>query len=94
MPTSLEAAYPPANAPFAPAFPIRSLADVERLEAVPLQEALPVCSTYEIFCNAARAFGAKTALTFLRTADPADAPIRMSYAQLLEGIHRIAGGEF
>lgn len=79
-----------AGAPFRPAFPIRSLADVRQLEAIPMHEALTVRSTYEIFCNAGAAFGSKTALTFLRTADPADAPIRWSYAQLLAGIHQTA----
>ncbi|MBY0411753.1 MAG: AMP-binding protein [Burkholderiaceae bacterium] len=85
-------AAPALNPPFAPtgAGAIRSLNDVKRLEAVPLAQALPVHSTYEIFCNSAQAFGDKTALTFLTSADPADAPIRWSYAQLLAGIHQTA----
>jgi fatty-acyl-CoA synthase len=78
------------SAPFSPAFPIRSLDDVRRLEAVPLEQALTVRSTYEIFRNSAQAFGDKTALTFLRTGDPADEPIRWSYATLLAGIHQTA----
>jgi len=78
------------SAPFAPSFPIRSLADVRRLEEIPLAQALPVRSTYEIFCNSAHAFGAKTALTFLPSADPAATPIRWSYAELLAGIHQTA----
>ncbi|WP_440106244.1 acyl-CoA synthetase [Acidovorax sp. BL-A-41-H1] len=77
-------------APFAPAFPVRSLQDVQRLEARPLAEALPVQSTYEIFVNSARAFGDKPALTFLPTADPAQEPVRWTYAQLLAGIHQAA----
>ncbi|KRD22359.1 acyl-CoA synthetase [Acidovorax sp. Root267] len=81
---------PPRNPPFAPTAPVRSLQDVQRLEARPLGTALPVQSTYEIFCNAAHAFGDKTALTFLPTADPADESIRWSYAQLLCGIHQTA----
>ncbi|MDB5929439.1 MAG: AMP-dependent synthetase and ligase [Polaromonas sp.] len=80
----------PAAAPFRPAFPIRSLDDIRRLEAVPLHEALTVRSTYEIFRNAGAAFGNKTALTFLRSADPHDTPIRWSYAELLAGIHQTA----
>ena len=47
-------------------------------------------STYEIFVNSAAAFGDKTALTFLPSADPAAEPIRWSYAQLLTGIHQTA----
>ncbi len=81
---------PSLHAPFARAFPVRSLQDVRRLEARPLAEALAVQSTYEIFVNSARAFGDKTALTFLPTAQPADGPIRWSYAQLLTGIHQTA----
>jgi fatty-acyl-CoA synthase len=76
--------------PFSSSFPVRSVEDVRRIEQVPLHEALRVDSTYEIFRNAAHAFGAKTALTFLRSGDPADSPIRWSYAQLLAGIHRTA----
>ena len=81
---------PPLHLPFAPGAPVRSLQDVERIEARPLAEALPVQSTYEIFVNSAAAFGDKTALTFLPTADPADEPIRWTYAQLLAGIHQTA----
>ena len=81
---------PPLHTPFSPGAPLRSLQDVERHEARPLAEALPVQSTYEIFVNAAAAFGDKTALSFLPTADPADEPIRWSYAQLLTGIHQTA----
>ena len=77
-------------APFSPSFPVRSIADVRRLEETPLSEALTVRSTYEIFRNSAAAFGDKTALTFLRSADPAQEPIRWSYAELLAGIHQTA----
>ncbi|MBU1444425.1 MAG: acyl-CoA synthetase [Gammaproteobacteria bacterium] len=80
----------PASAPFSPSFPIRSMDDVRRLEQTPLDQSLTVRSTYEIFCNAAASFGDKTALTFLRTGDPADEPIRWTYAELLAGIHQTA----
>lgn len=77
--------------PFSPpSFPIRSIDDIQRLEQTPIEQALTVRSTYEIFCNSAQAFGNKTALTFLRTGDPADEPIRLSYAELLAGIHQTA----
>ncbi|MGK6309144.1 acyl-CoA synthetase [Variovorax sp. DT-64] len=79
-----------AAAPFRAPFPVRSIEDVKRLEQTPLAEALTVRSTYEIFRNSAVAFGDKTALTFLRSGDPADEPIRWSYAQLLAGIHQTA----
>ncbi len=79
-----------AGEPFRPLFPIRSLADIRKLEETPLGQALTVRSTYEIFRNAGAAFGGKTALTFLRTGNPADEPIRWSYADLLAGIHQTA----
>lgn len=88
--TPAQQLLPPLHPPFTRSAPIRSLQDVQRLEARPLAEALPVQSTYEIFVNAAAAFGDKTALTFLPTADPAAEPIRWSYAQLLTGIHQTA----
>ena len=80
----------PAGAPFRPTLPVRSLADIRKLEETPLEQALTVRSTYEIFRNAGAAFGGKTALTFLRTGNPADAPIRWSYAELLARIHQTA----
>jgi len=83
-------ATPPLSAPFAGGAPVRSLADVQRLEAAPLAEALTVRSTYELFRNSAQAFGTKTALTFLPDADPATPPVRWSYADLLTGIHQTA----
>jgi fatty-acyl-CoA synthase len=76
--------------PFAPAFPIRTAADVRRLEATPMAEAVAARSTYDIFCASAKAFGEKTALTFLPIADPACQPLHWSYAQLLQGIHQTA----
>ena len=79
-----------ASAPFRPLFPVRGLADIRRLEETPLEEAPTVPSTYDLFRNSGAAFGDKTALTFLRSGNPADEPIRWSYAQLLAGIHQTA----
>ena len=80
----------PVGAPFRPALPVRSLADIHKLEETPLEQALTVRSTYEIFRNAGHAFGDKTALTFLRTGNPADEPIRWTYAELLARLHQTA----
>ncbi len=76
--------------PFTAAFPIRSQADILRLEETPLAQAYTARSTYDIFVSSAQAFGGKTALTFLRSADPDDAALRWSYAELLGGIHQTA----
>lgn len=80
----------PIHPPFSRSFPIHSIEDVQALERTPLDVALPVRSTYEIFRTCAQAFGSKTALTFLRSADPDDTPIRWSYDELLTGIHQTA----
>jgi fatty-acyl-CoA synthase len=78
------------NLAFAPSFAIRSIDDVRRLEQTPFAQALTVQSTYEIFCNSAAAFGDKTALTFLDTAQANCVPVRLSYRQLLARIHQTA----
>ncbi len=75
---------------FSPSFPVRSLADVQRLAAVPLAQALTVRSTYELICNSAQAFGDKTALTFLSSAQPDCIPSTLSYQALLGKIHQTA----
>ena len=75
---------------FYPAFPIRSLDDVQRLEKTPLEEHLTAKNTYEIFVNSANAFGDKTAVRFLKTAEPGAESIAWSYKELLRGIHKTA----
>ncbi len=83
-------AAPPIAPPFSAPFPVKTAADVQRLAARPLAETLTVQSTYEIFRNSAAAFGARPALTFLRSADPDDPPIVWRYDELLAGIHQTA----
>ena len=73
-------------APFTASFPIRSLTDIRRLEQTPLEQALTVRSTYEIFRNSARTFGEKTALTFLRSGDPANAILHLAEAENVDVI--------
>ncbi|MEM7294380.1 MAG: AMP-binding protein, partial [Pseudomonadota bacterium] len=75
---------------FVPSFPINSIADVRRLEETPLDEAITISSTYELFVASARAFGDKTALRFLTDADPDSPTIAWSYDQLLKRIHQTA----
>ena len=76
--------------PFTAQFPIRSAADIRRLEETPLEQALTLRSTYEIFQSSAQTFGDKTALTFLHTANPDDQPVRWSYAELFARITQTA----
>ncbi len=83
-------AWPPQHPPLAAPFLVRSRADIERLAATPLAEALPAQSTYELIRNAALAFGDKTALTFLRDGNPDTPPLRWTYAELLARMHQTA----
>jgi fatty-acyl-CoA synthase len=63
---------------------------VRALEATPLHQAIRPRSTYELIRNSAHAFGKKTALTFLPTAQPGAPAVRWSYAQLLSGVNQTA----
>ncbi|MBV8468364.1 MAG: acyl-CoA synthetase [Burkholderiaceae bacterium] len=76
--------------PFTSSFPIRSLADIARIEEMPFVQVLPVRSTYEIACNSAHAFGDRVALTFMHDARPEGQVTSWSFAQLLVGIHQTA----
>ena len=71
---------------FSPAYPIRCLGDVRRLEDIPLEEHLTAKNTYELFVNSAAEFGDKTALRFLKTGEPGAESIAWSYKELLAGI--------
>jgi fatty-acyl-CoA synthase len=69
---------------------VRTIADIERFERTPWQDRLPVRTTYEILHRACRRFGHRPALRLL-LAPTADAPtLDVSYAALLEGVHRTA----
>jgi fatty-acyl-CoA synthase len=80
----------PIQPPFSPSRPIRTLADVRYLERTPLQVAMPVHSTYELLRNSAHVFANKVALSFLTSANPDDAPLEWTFAELLAGVHQTA----
>ena len=80
----------PFSAPFSPAMHVRTPDDVRVLEKTPLAQAIQPRSTYELIRNSAHAFGDKTALTFLPTAEPGAPAVRWSYAQLLARVHQTA----
>lgn len=78
------------DAPFAPVRPVSTPADVRVLEATPMADAIRPRSTYALIRNSAHAFGHKTALTFLPTAEPGAPAVRWSYAELLARVHQTA----
>jgi fatty-acyl-CoA synthase len=67
-----------------------SLADIEALERRPLHEVAPQRTPYGLIRAAAGRFPEREAFTFLRDADLASAPQRVSYRDLLANIHRAA----
>jgi fatty-acyl-CoA synthase len=91
VPTSTTSfVLPPLAPPFSPSMPVHSPHDVRSLEKVPLAQAIQPRSTYELIRNSAHAFGHKTALTFLPTAEPGAPAVRWSYAELLAKVHQTA----
>ena len=70
--------------------PVRSEADIERLERTPLAQAVSWVSTYDLICDSVQAYPDRPALTFLHTGQP-DSPVtRWTYRELLEGMHQTA----
>ncbi len=67
-----------------------SLADIEALERRPLAEVAPHRTPYGLIRAAADRFGDREAFTFLRDADLASEPQRVSHRELLANIHRAA----
>jgi fatty-acyl-CoA synthase len=67
-----------------------SLADIERLEQRPLHEVAPQRTPYGLIRAAAERFPDREAFTFLRDADLASEPQRVTYRELLANIHRAA----
>ena len=82
---------PPAfDPPFAPLRRVLTPSDVRALEATPRAEAIRPQSTYELIRNSAHAFGSKTALTFLPSAELGATAVRWSYSELLARVHQTA----
>jgi fatty-acyl-CoA synthase len=70
--------------------PVQSLADIHRIEATPLAEAVPWASTYDLIRASAEVHADKPALTFLHTGEPGGASTTWTYRSLLQGIHQTA----
>ena len=69
---------------------LRSMADLNDMETVPWQERIPATDTYTLLRDACRRYHDRIALRLLLDGAP-DAGVRsISYADLLEGVHRTA----
>ena len=70
--------------------PIATLADIRRIEEMPLTSQYGLRSTLDIFRQAALAYGERPALHFLLQGKIAEAPLEIDYATLLARIHQTA----
>lgn len=70
--------------------PISTLRDIEALEALPYESVVPARSTYELIARAAARFPERDTFRFLPDGELATPAVRITYAQLLQNIHRAA----
>jgi fatty-acyl-CoA synthase len=70
--------------------PVQSLADIHRIEATPLTQAVPWSSTYALIRASAEVHPEQPALTFLHTGQPGGKSTTWTYRSLLQGIHQTA----
>jgi fatty-acyl-CoA synthase len=71
-------------------YPVQSLADIHRIEATPLADAMPWASTYALIRTSAQLHADQPALSFLHTGQPGGASTTWTYRSLLQGIHQTA----
>ena len=71
-------------------YPVQSLADIHRIEATPLADAMPWASTYALIRTSAQVHADQPALSFLHTGQPGGASTTWTYRSLLQGIHQTA----
>jgi fatty-acyl-CoA synthase len=69
---------------------IATRADVERIEAIPIDALDLPASTYDLLARSAAAFGERTAVRFLPAPDRLDTAIAWTYAELLARVTRAA----
>lgn len=74
----------------APLRQVRSIADIEAIEATPYDTNVPARSLYDLFCATAEAHGDRPALTVLHAPDPAELGTKLTHRELLAEITRAA----
>jgi fatty-acyl-CoA synthase len=70
--------------------PVRTLADVEAIESVPIERRLRFDNTYDMFKSAAEAHADKLALRFVSGGTAAEAPQDWTYRELLGAVTQTA----
>jgi acyl-CoA synthetase (AMP-forming)/AMP-acid ligase II/enoyl-CoA hydratase/carnithine racemase len=69
---------------------VRTIADVEAIEALPYDELVTARNLHDLFLATAEHCGSRKALTVLRSPDPADVGISLTHAELLGAVTRAA----
>jgi len=69
---------------------LRTLADIQALEARPYADAMPDRSPYQLIAAAARRFPDRDAFLYLPSGEPDTVAQRTTYAELLDHVHRAA----
>lgn len=64
--------------------------DIDAIERLPYEAAVPLRNTHDIFLRAARLYGERTALIQLHTGEIDEIPRCITYTELLAGVHRAA----
>jgi fatty-acyl-CoA synthase len=71
-------------------FQIRSIKDIEAIEAVPIQERVKARSTYELIAQGAAIDPQAPAMSFILSGDYYEQPMTVTYRDLMANIHRTA----
>jgi fatty-acyl-CoA synthase len=69
---------------------IGSLEDIRRIESAPYADFMPHADVLDALEDAAQRHAARPAITFIRSADPAQAPARWTHAQMVAQVRRAA----
>jgi len=69
---------------------VRTLADIEAIEALPYDDLVPARNLYDLFRATAETVGDRPALTVLRAPDPSDTGVELTHRGLLAEITRAA----
>ena len=73
-----------------PVLDVRTIEDIEAIERRPYDELVPARNLYDLFRATAHHVGGQTAITVLRSADPADVGLSLTHLELLGEITRAA----
>jgi fatty-acyl-CoA synthase len=69
---------------------VATMADIEKLEAIPFEKRLPATNMYDLLKLGAQKNLEKTAISFMFSGDTFESPVQVSYQELISQITRTA----